>query len=113
MGGQAAASPFALLGCLGAPAFAAARSCCVAPGSALTPGRCGRPTGGGCVLCARYREAVARRARILAFGSAAGLVVVGVMCAILVGGLTGEVLAIALVSLGLVGAVLLVSLEAA
>jgi hypothetical protein len=54
---------------------------------------------------------VARRTRILAFGSAAALVVVGAMCAILVGGLNGEVLAIALVSLGLDGTVLLVFLE--
>jgi hypothetical protein len=54
---------------------------------------------------------VARRTRILAFGSAAALVVVGAMCAILVGGLNGEVLAIALVSLGLGGTVLLVFLE--
>jgi hypothetical protein len=51
------------------------------------------------------------RARILAFGSAAVLVVAGALCAVLVGGLTGEVLAIALVSVGLGGAVLLVFLE--
>jgi hypothetical protein len=50
---------------------------------------------------------VARRARILAFGSAAGLVVAGVMCR----DLTGEALAIALVSVGLDAALLLVFLE--
>jgi hypothetical protein len=55
--------------------------------------------------------AVAPRSRILAFGSAASLVVAGVTCAALIGGLTGEVLAIALVSAGLGGAVLLVFLE--
>jgi hypothetical protein len=54
---------------------------------------------------------VAPRARILAFGSAALLVVAGATCATLVGGLTGEVLAIALVSVGLGGALLLVFLE--
>jgi hypothetical protein len=54
---------------------------------------------------------VARRARILSFGSAAVLVVAGVMCATLVGGLTGEVLTIALLTTGLGGALLLVFLE--
>jgi hypothetical protein len=58
-------------------------------------------------LLRRYLGAVARRSRILSFG----LVLVGVLCAALVGGLTGEVLAIALVSIGLGGAVLLVFLE--
>jgi hypothetical protein len=50
---------------------------------------------------------VAPRSRVLAFGSAAALVVAGSICAVLVDGLTGEVLAIALITLGL-GAVLLV-----
>jgi hypothetical protein len=54
---------------------------------------------------------VASRSRFLAFGSAAGLVVAGLLCAVLVGGLAGEVLALALVSLGLGGAVLLVFFE--
>ena len=49
--------------------------------------------------------------RVLAFGSAAALVVAGLLCAVLVGGLTGEVLAIALITLGLGGAVLLAFLE--
>lgn len=52
-----------------------------------------------------------RRRRILAFGSAAGLVAVGGACLALIGGLTGEVLAIALISAGLGGAVLLAFLE--
>jgi hypothetical protein len=50
---------------------------------------------------------VAPRSRVLAFGSATALVVAGSICAVLVDGLTGEVLAIALITLGL-GAVLLV-----
>jgi membrane associated rhomboid family serine protease len=54
---------------------------------------------------------VAPRTRILAFGSAALLVVVGVICAVFAGGLAGEVVAIALVSAGLGGVVLLVFLE--
>jgi len=54
---------------------------------------------------------VAGRARILAFGSAALLVVAGALCAALIGGLTGQVLAIVLISLGLGGAVLLVFFE--
>jgi hypothetical protein len=54
---------------------------------------------------------VAPRARVLAFGSAAALVVAGSICAALVGGLTGEVLAITLITLGLGAVVLLVFLE--
>jgi hypothetical protein len=54
---------------------------------------------------------VTPRARIGAFGAAAVLVVAGAMCAALVGGVTGWVLAIALVSAGLGGALLLVFLE--
>jgi hypothetical protein len=49
--------------------------------------------------------------RLLAFGSAAALVLAGGACAVLVGGLTGEVLTIVLVSAGLAGAVLLLFLE--
>jgi hypothetical protein len=59
----------------------------------------------------RYLAAVAPRPRVLAFGSAAALVVAGAICGVLVGGLTGEVLAIALITLGLGAAVLLVFLE--
>jgi NADH:ubiquinone oxidoreductase subunit 6 (subunit J) len=54
---------------------------------------------------------VAPRPRVLAFGSAAALVVAGSFCAALVGGLTGEVLAIALITLGLGAVVLLLFLE--
>jgi NADH:ubiquinone oxidoreductase subunit 6 (subunit J) len=54
---------------------------------------------------------VAPRQRVLAFGSAAALVVVGAICALLVGGLTGEVLAIALITVGLGAVVLLLFLE--
>jgi NADH:ubiquinone oxidoreductase subunit 6 (subunit J) len=54
---------------------------------------------------------VAPRRRVLAFGSAAALVVAGAICAALVGGLTGEVLAIALITLGLGAVVLLIFLE--
>jgi hypothetical protein len=51
------------------------------------------------------------RLRILAFGSAFALAVAGGACAVLVRGLTGEVLTIVLMSVGLGGAVLLVFLE--
>ena len=59
----------------------------------------------------RYLGAVAPRARVMAFGSAAALVVAGSICAAMVGGLAGEVLAIALITLGLGAVVLLVFLE--
>jgi hypothetical protein len=49
--------------------------------------------------------------RIVAFGSAAALVVAGGGCAALVGGVTGEVLTIVLMSAGLAGGLLLVFLE--
>ena len=51
------------------------------------------------------------RLRIAAFGSAAALVVAGGACAALIGGVTGEVLTIVLISAGLAGALLLVFLE--
>lgn len=54
---------------------------------------------------------MAPRARIVAFGSATILVVAGGLCAALVAGVTGQVLAVALLSAGLGGAVLLVFLE--
>jgi hypothetical protein len=59
----------------------------------------------------RYLAAVASRLRVLAFGAAAALVVAGLICAAFVGGLTGEVLAIALITLGLGAVVLLMFLE--
>jgi hypothetical protein len=52
-----------------------------------------------------------RRTRIAAFGSAAALTVVGVLCGVLIDGLVGQVLAIALISFGLGGALLLVFFE--
>jgi hypothetical protein len=54
---------------------------------------------------------VAPPARVLAFGSAAALVAAGSICAALVGGQTGDVLAIGLITLGLGAALLLVFLE--
>jgi hypothetical protein len=54
---------------------------------------------------------VAPRTRVLAFGSAAALVVAGLLCAVLVHGVGGEATAIALITLGLGGAVLLAFLE--
>ena len=51
------------------------------------------------------------RWRILAFGSAAALVIAGAACAAFVPGLLGEVLTIVLISAGLAGALLLVFLE--
>jgi hypothetical protein len=54
---------------------------------------------------------MAPRPRLLAFGTAAALVLAGALCAIFVGGLTGQLLTIVLLSLGLGGAVLLIFLE--
>jgi len=54
---------------------------------------------------------LSRRARIVAFGSAALLVVAGVLGAVLVSDGTGEVLALVLISLGFVLATSLVFLE--
>jgi hypothetical protein len=52
-----------------------------------------------------------RRTRIAAFGSAAAMVIAGLLCGVLIDGLTGQVLAIALISFGLGGALLLVFFE--
>jgi hypothetical protein len=52
-----------------------------------------------------------RRTRIIAFGSAGALTVAGVLCGVLIDGLAGQVLAIALISFGLGGALLLVFFE--
>jgi len=54
---------------------------------------------------------VSSRGRALAFGSAAALVLAGALCAAFVSGVMGEVLTIALIGLGLIGALLLVFLE--
>jgi hypothetical protein len=51
------------------------------------------------------------RGRIIAFGSAAVLVLAGVICAIVVGGLVGQLLTFVLIAFGLGGAVLLVFYE--
>ena len=51
------------------------------------------------------------RLRLIAFGSAAALVVAGAACAALVAGVAGEVLTIILISGGLAGALLLLFLE--
>jgi hypothetical protein len=59
----------------------------------------------------RYVEEVAPRARVLSFGSAAAVVVAGVICAALIRGPTGDALAIALITLGLGAALLLIFLE--
>jgi hypothetical protein len=49
--------------------------------------------------------------RVLAYGGAAALVVVGALCAVLIEGTPGGALAIGLITLGLGGAVLLVFYE--
>jgi hypothetical protein len=49
---------------------------------------------------------VTRRQRIRAYGSAAGLMLVGVICGFVVPGLTGDIIRLSLITLGL-GAVLL------
>jgi hypothetical protein len=54
---------------------------------------------------------MARRTRALAFGSAAALVVAGALCAVLIDGVVGEVLALTLITVGLGGALLLLFLE--
>lgn len=51
------------------------------------------------------------RTRVAAFSSAGALVLAGALCAALVGGLAGELLALVLISAGLGGALLLVFLE--
>jgi NADH:ubiquinone oxidoreductase subunit 6 (subunit J) len=54
---------------------------------------------------------MARRGRIIAFGSAAALVVAGGLCAALISGLTGELIGLSLITLGLGAVVLLVFFE--
>jgi hypothetical protein len=51
------------------------------------------------------------RTRILAFGSAAALIVVGAIAGLLIGGRTGEIVGLAVGTLGLGAAILLVFLE--
>jgi len=75
---------------------------------------------GGCATVPYRRESshdadsgqsVSQRVRIVAFGSAGLLIVAGVVCAAVIGGGTGEVLALVLVGLGLVAVTSLVFLE--
>ena len=54
---------------------------------------------------------MSRRGRIVGFGSAALLVVGGAVSAAVVGGVTGDVLALALIGLGLLEATILAFLE--
>jgi hypothetical protein len=54
---------------------------------------------------------VTPRWRALSFGSAAAVVVAGSICAAVVGGRTGDAIAIALITLGLGAVVLLLFLE--
>lgn len=54
---------------------------------------------------------MSKRGRVLSFGFAAALVLAGGVCAALVGGVTGEVLTIVLISAGLCGGLLLIFLE--
>jgi hypothetical protein len=54
---------------------------------------------------------MAPRTRILAFGSAAALVLGGAICKVVVGGFTGDLIALAVISVGLGEALLLVFLE--
>jgi hypothetical protein len=51
------------------------------------------------------------RARVFAFGSAGALVVAGAVCAAVIGGGTGQILALVLIGLGFVAATSLVFLE--
>jgi hypothetical protein len=54
---------------------------------------------------------VTRRGRIIGFGSAAVLVVIGVLCLVLIHGKTAEIVGLAIMTLGLGEAVLLVFYE--
>ena len=64
-------------------------------------------------MCACTFVPVTARTRILAFGLTLALVLAGGTCAALVGGVTGQVLTIVLISAGVAGVVLLVFLESA
>jgi hypothetical protein len=54
---------------------------------------------------------VTRRSRIAWYGLAGALVLCGILCAVVVRGTVGEVLCLALTSIGLIGAVSLAFLE--
>ncbi len=59
----------------------------------------------------REDEDVTRRTRIASFGSAGLLVVAGAVCAAVIGGGTGQILALVLIGIGLVAITSLVFLE--
>lgn len=67
------------------------------------------PGGPGC--CFEGPGEVSGRSRLISFGAAGGLVVAGVACAVVVGGGLGQILALVLISLGLVAATSLVFYE--
>jgi hypothetical protein len=78
------------------------------------------PSGGGLGLTCDVRRGsppdyysgcVTRRARIAWFGSAAALIIAGIVCAVVIGGTTGQVVAMAAIGLGLVLALSLVFFE--
>lgn len=52
-----------------------------------------------------------RRSRVFSFGPAAGLVIVGLLCGVVIGGALGQVLALVLIGVGLVAAVSLIFYE--
>jgi hypothetical protein len=54
---------------------------------------------------------VTRRSRITAYGTAVALVLIGAVCAVVISGGTGAVLAMVLIGVGLVGLVSLAFLE--
>lgn len=54
---------------------------------------------------------MSRRQRVASFGAASLLVIAGTVCAAVIGGGTGEILALVLIGLGLVAATSLVFLE--
>ena len=54
---------------------------------------------------------MSRRARFLAFGSAAGLIVIGAIAGLIIGGYTGEIVGVTLGTLGLGAILLLVFFE--
>jgi hypothetical protein len=59
----------------------------------------------------REDSAMSRRSRLAAFGSAGVLVVGGAVCAVVIGGGTGQLLALALIGVGLIALTSLVFLE--
>ena len=62
-------------------------------------------------MSANNVQGVSRRARFLAFGSAAGLIVIGAIAGLIIGGYTGEIVGVTVGTLGLGAIILLVFLE--